>query len=670
MAIIYTYTKVTPQPLDSMVITDVDNKNFTKTALIGEAVNESIAAGTNICLGWGSNTGITTINSASYSFEGIYEPQFWEVKLNKDLCGLASTVDILKFIITPVNGTDVISTGEPLDYDTSNPDVWNLTQFAYGGGGNVGYVPAGGDVGEYLDGGTGLWTTLPADQNTTYDLTAAADVTTPANMNILLNGSDTTVDTVTLVPGTNITMTDLGSNQIQIEAATGGYSWDVSGGSNTYTVSNAEKVKFTGAGGISVSCSADPNTGSPYTVNIDGSGISPGTGTVTKVGANTNVSVASSGLSVSTTPSAGITSTGDVDLKWSGSVGDLLTAESDGSGGAILTKLAISTNSGDVLTSNGSTASWQTPSTPPGGCSKAIGEFTVTAGNTVTVDNCGETIAFASGNNTVEITGTNTAGSKSIDLEIKNLPCASSVNNGGIKVNNTLYTGSIEAVSSGKAYPVQVNDGCEAVVRIPASSAPSDIVGTFEPIMVEQGFDGTGSLQPHTYVNSMINSTGRYRVSGGIAYIEFYVEFDGAPNTYLLNTLGVAIAAPQGSRDPVLGLETLNGLANLPTNNDMNACVTIADCGLKNVSDINGIASWRRAVVGGKLNKFYGLNPDKELKSVIWLMNGGSANTSGIRQSPTWGVQPSPTSGDYWLQFTNDAGNPYVAGSLTISLNQ
>ena len=111
MAIIYTYTKVTPQPIDSMVITDVSDKNYTKTALIGEAVNASLEAGANICFSFDSSSGITTINSAIYSFDGIYEPFYWRADFMKNLCGVVSKVDELEFLITEVDGTDVISTG-------------------------------------------------------------------------------------------------------------------------------------------------------------------------------------------------------------------------------------------------------------------------------------------------------------------------------------------------------------------------------------------------------------------------------------------------------------------------------------------------------------------------------------------------------------------------------
>ena len=60
---------------------------------------------------------------------------------------------------------------------------------------------------------------LPVDPNTTYDLASAQNA---ANVDVTLTGSDATTDTVTLAAGTNITLTDNGSNQITIDAAGGG----------------------------------------------------------------------------------------------------------------------------------------------------------------------------------------------------------------------------------------------------------------------------------------------------------------------------------------------------------------------------------------------------------------------------------------------------------------
>ena len=63
--------------------------------------------------------------------------------------------------------------------------------------------------------GDNTWATV-STENTTYDLASLQNVD---NVNINLTGSDASVDTVTLVAGTNITLTDDGSNNITIDAA-------------------------------------------------------------------------------------------------------------------------------------------------------------------------------------------------------------------------------------------------------------------------------------------------------------------------------------------------------------------------------------------------------------------------------------------------------------------
>ena len=62
-------------------------------------------------------------------------------------------------------------------------------------------------------------TGLPGGTDTTYDLGA---VVAAGNMNIALTGSDSSNDVVTLQAGTNITLTDNGSNNVTIDAAGGG----------------------------------------------------------------------------------------------------------------------------------------------------------------------------------------------------------------------------------------------------------------------------------------------------------------------------------------------------------------------------------------------------------------------------------------------------------------
>lgn len=90
------------------------------------------------------------------------------------------------------------SSGTPI---VVNPTTGNVLvqSMAYAGGSNVGHVPAGGSAGQYLDGDTGAWTTLPSTlsiskqtftgDNTTTDFT----LTTPAgctadNLSIYISG--------------------------------------------------------------------------------------------------------------------------------------------------------------------------------------------------------------------------------------------------------------------------------------------------------------------------------------------------------------------------------------------------------------------------------------------------------------------------------------------------
>ena len=63
MAIIYTYSSVTPEPTDLLVITDVSDNNYTKSSTITAAIAATIAAGQNIWFTT-SGAGVITINSA------------------------------------------------------------------------------------------------------------------------------------------------------------------------------------------------------------------------------------------------------------------------------------------------------------------------------------------------------------------------------------------------------------------------------------------------------------------------------------------------------------------------------------------------------------------------------------------------------------------------------
>ena len=81
--------------------------------------------------------------------------------------------------VLPVNPS--ASTGTPLVVTPAGgTGTVTIESTAYAGGSNVGHVPAGGTGGQYLDGGTGNWSTLPAgytswtassDQNTNITVT-------------------------------------------------------------------------------------------------------------------------------------------------------------------------------------------------------------------------------------------------------------------------------------------------------------------------------------------------------------------------------------------------------------------------------------------------------------------------------------------------------------------
>ena len=78
--------------------------------------------------------------------------------------------------------------------------------------------------------------TVTGDNNTTYDLASAQNA---ANVDVTLTGSDATTDTVTLAAGTNITLTDNGSNQITIDAAGGGGAAGLESGSGADSMQSA-----------------------------------------------------------------------------------------------------------------------------------------------------------------------------------------------------------------------------------------------------------------------------------------------------------------------------------------------------------------------------------------------------------------------------------------------
>lgn len=133
--------------------------------------------------------------------------------------GFTGSIDLSSFL-DDTNATYTLG----LAAGGSNDTVVTLT--GAGGGANSQFTIAGGagiSVVENLSTNTISISSTITDTNTTYDLSSGQN---GDDVDITLDGSDGTADAFTLVAGTNITLTDNGTNQITIDAA---------GGSSSYT---------------------------------------------------------------------------------------------------------------------------------------------------------------------------------------------------------------------------------------------------------------------------------------------------------------------------------------------------------------------------------------------------------------------------------------------------
>ncbi len=685
MAIIYTYTNVTPEPEDSMVITDVSDNNYTKTSLIGEAVAASIAPGANIYFTFAS--GITTINSADYTLGGTWVSDLqYDIMLTENDDGVITNTGINFEIEAGALATS--STGDPLILSTPGVNRSLLASRAYAGGSNIGHVPPGGSTGHYLDGAIGAWLPLPADQDTTYtidvpfgttdlalngsdasvsaititggtdisvvrtsvseltinstavdndttyDLTAAANGGTPTNMDIILTGSDASVDTVTLVPGANILLTDLGGNNLQIAA----------------------------------------------------SGL-PGSGTVTEVDATVDQTLIPSGIRLTTNPATGIIATGDVDIAWNGLEGDILYGKDDGAGSVELTKLPIG-NTGEVLTVDalGALPEWSsagTGSVTSVGATNAMGASSgiTFVTNPIPITGAGTVdLSFAGAIGDIWYADTTTSMNRRAIGSSTITPTASVINqvlsvdgltneprweskeiaiqDEGIDVETAPhkinFTGEVTASSTG---PGTVD------VNIPIQLKGQN--GSFTPVLVTQGVDGTSILALESNL-IYTQQEGSWNIIDRQVYFDFYMEFklNNPLSPACRGTLGVA-AVLDGS---LIGLDEIDSsLSDLNTKNLNNAGVNICDVEISGEED--AYQGWLYMPQNGKLNKFWGMDPaPPSNKSVAWLAWNNSQGGTNLGGYFTQYTMPL---GDTWIQSGDDVETKRwrVSGSLNPILN-
>ena len=201
MAIIYSYPKATnPLATDVLVLTSTavragKTSNATKSLALSDLASYVISSTSAI-------TGSGTINTI---------PMF-----------TPTGVKIGDSIITQSDiGIDVISIGGRLNVsgDLTVDGRANFTGlYARFSGQIQDYNNSGGTAGQVLNStGTGVEWKNNTDDNTTYDLTGQASNTNEFAIGLL--GSNGTLDKVNLIPGTNITLTDNGSNGVTIDAA-------------------------------------------------------------------------------------------------------------------------------------------------------------------------------------------------------------------------------------------------------------------------------------------------------------------------------------------------------------------------------------------------------------------------------------------------------------------
>lgn len=148
--------------------------------------------------------------------------------------------------MSTLNGQPIKDTYQGLIKTTDNAIIGATPKVLTDGLGNDSTL-ALGTAGTTITGNLDLTgatiTGLPADTNTTYDLASAQNLT---DVDVTLTGSDATVDTIKLVAGDNITLTEASGN-ITIDAAGGGGAAGLVTGGFANSMKNADALVTTAA---------------------------------------------------------------------------------------------------------------------------------------------------------------------------------------------------------------------------------------------------------------------------------------------------------------------------------------------------------------------------------------------------------------------------------------
>ena len=264
------------------------------------------------------------------------------------------------------------------------------------------------------------------------------------------------------------------------------------------------------------------------------------------------------------------------------------------------------------------------------GCADVYKTFTDPEGEIITASGCDDNVTLA-----VEENSNLTIVASDPDTLTFGLGCATPELRGGIKVGAIDADVTPEIDASGTAYSVEVNNDCQAFVKVPGSKI-KNTSDTFKPILVTAGVNGVGPLVPVPAVSYSVQE-GTWNFIGGQVYIDFYVDFTitGGPGPQ--GSLGIAAEDP--ATGTVIGLDKLNpGLTNLNTKNLNNAYV-----GITQAEHAGDGGTWNITPQAGKLNHYYAGSGGE---SVMWLYYW--ENPSGVAAAP--------------LKTNYSPGAPWTAG--------
>ena len=526
MAIIYTYPiKTNPVIQDLVVITDSENKNFTKQTSL-QAILELID-----CSKLESDCGFCTTSISNVTLPG-------GTIISASDCG---------------DGIEFTSSGGTVAISSPGGNVINLEAVGGGGGGGctAAYNTINGTSGSISTANCGTPAVFTVDSNT--NMTIQEDTGT---LKWTLGCATTTERGGIIVGAVN--------NPASLESATTDANRSYPVQVNEFCTAFVNVPWIEGGAGVTYDLGTAADAGNGI-VNLTGSDGS--VDTVTFTGAGT--------VSVSSDPAGNVTITGA------------------GGGGCSDVWKTITDPSANVLTASG--------------CDDNI-DFEVEAGSKLTIvgDPVTKSLRFGLG-------------------------CATTALRGGIKI------GAVDAEADPDVGPaeglpiaVEVNNDCEAFVRVPTGSlVPAK--GTWTPCLVTQGTDGTSV--PLTKLSEPVYSAqeGTWHVINEQVYLDFHLEFTLDEEVGAIsNSLGVAAVDAGGS---MVGLNEIDpALANLNVKSTNNAYVGITEALTQ--GDAN---TWNIAPHAGKLNHYY--NFQSGSKSVMWLYYW--ENPTGLAAAPLF-TQYSP----------------------------